>query len=88
MADALIARGTDEVSARLAAEVGALAFGTAYTRWAAPGNERSFTEIAHAALRDLQARASTLGAGAAESPAAESPRDIRALPGSGFTMEP
>jgi AcrR family transcriptional regulator len=88
MADALIARGTDEVSARLAAEVGVLAFGAAHARWAVPDNERSFTEIAHAALRDLQARASTLGAGAAESPAAESPLDVRALPGSGFTMDP
>lgn len=62
MADALLARGADDVSARLAAEVGVLAFGTAYARWAAPDNERPFTEIAHAALRDLQARASTLGA--------------------------
>jgi AcrR family transcriptional regulator len=74
MADALLARGIDEVSARLAAEVGVLAFGTAYARWAAPDNERPFTEIAHAVLHDLQARASTLGAGAAVSPA-----DVRAL---------
>ena len=88
MAEALRGRGADDTTARLAAEVGVLAFGAAHARWAVPDNERSFTEIAHAALRDLQARASTLGAGAAESPAAESPLDVRALPGSGFTMDP
>jgi AcrR family transcriptional regulator len=65
MAEALRARGTDDVAARLAAEVGVLAFSTAYARWAAPGNQQPFTEIAHAALRDLQARAATLGTGTA-----------------------
>ncbi|MGH3255508.1 MAG: hypothetical protein ACRDOU_08885 [Streptosporangiaceae bacterium] len=50
-------------TARLAAEVGVLAFSTAYARWAAPDNARPFTEIARAALRDLQARVATLGAG-------------------------
>lgn len=48
--------------ARLAAEVGVLAFSTAYARWAAPENSQPFTEIAHAALRELQASATTLGA--------------------------
>jgi AcrR family transcriptional regulator len=62
MAEALRARGADDVAARLAAEVGVLAFSTAYARWAAPENRLPFTEIAHAALRDLQARATTLGA--------------------------
>jgi AcrR family transcriptional regulator len=62
MADALRARGADDTNARLAAEVGVLAFSTAYARWAAAENERPFTEIAHAALRDLQASATTLGA--------------------------
>jgi hypothetical protein len=33
-------------------------------RWAAPENRQPFSEIAHAALRDLQASATTLGAGA------------------------
>jgi hypothetical protein len=37
-----------------------LAFSTAYARWAAPENRQSFTEIAHASLHDLQARAATL----------------------------
>ena len=64
MADALRARGAGDVAARLAAEVGVLAFSTAYARWAAPGNRRPFTEIAHASLRDLQACAATLGAAA------------------------
>jgi NifB/MoaA-like Fe-S oxidoreductase len=62
MADALRARGADEVSARLAAEVGVLAFSTAYARWAAPDNLLPFSEIARAALRELQASAITLGA--------------------------
>ena len=52
------------MAARLAAEVGVLAFSTAYARWAAPGGPRPFTEIAHASLRDLQACAATLGADA------------------------
>jgi uncharacterized protein YbjQ (UPF0145 family) len=65
MAGALRARGADDVAARLAAEVGVLAFSTAYARWAAPENCQPFTEIAHAALRDLQAQAATLGANAA-----------------------
>jgi AcrR family transcriptional regulator len=62
MAEALCARGADDTTARLAAQVGVLAFSTAYARWAAPENQQPFTEIAHAALRDLQARASALGA--------------------------
>jgi AcrR family transcriptional regulator len=61
MADALRARGADDTTARLAAEMGMLAFSTAYTRWAAPANRQPLNEIAHAALRDLQARATTLG---------------------------
>ena len=61
MADALRVRGADDTTARLAAEMGVLAFSTAYARWAAPDNRQPFTEIAHAALRDLQARATTLG---------------------------
>ncbi len=64
MADALRARGTDETTARLAAEVGILAFSTAYARWAAPENRQPFAGIAHAALRDLQDRVTTLGADA------------------------
>ena len=61
MADALRARGADDVAARLAAEMGVLAFNTAFARWAAPDNRQPYTEIARAALRDLQVRATTLG---------------------------
>jgi hypothetical protein len=61
IADALRARGADDTTARLAAEMGVLAFSTAYARWAAPDNRQPFNQIARAALRDLQARATTLG---------------------------
>ena len=64
MADALRARGASDLAARLAAEVGVLAFSTAYARWAEPDNRQPFTEIAHASLRDQQACAATLGAAA------------------------
>src|SRR5215472_9863592 len=45
MADALRDRGADDVAARLAAEVGVLAFAAAYERWAAPGSQQPFTDI-------------------------------------------
>jgi AcrR family transcriptional regulator len=61
MADALRARRTDDVTAHLAAELGVLAFSTAYARWAAPENEQPFIEVARSALRDLQASATALG---------------------------
>ena len=61
MADALRGRGADDATARLAADMGVLAFSTAYARWAAPENREPFAEIARAALRDLQARAAALG---------------------------
>jgi hypothetical protein len=41
---------------------GVPAFSTACARWAAPDNWQSFTEISHAALRELQASATTIGA--------------------------
>lgn len=63
MAGALRLRAADDTTARLAAEMGVLAFSTAYARWAAPDNQQPFTEIARAALRDLQDRARTLGTG-------------------------
>jgi AcrR family transcriptional regulator len=63
MAGALRLRAADDTTARLAAEMGVLAFSTASARWAAPDNQQPFTEIARAALRDLQDRARTLGTG-------------------------
>jgi hypothetical protein len=40
--------------------MGMLAFSTAFERWAAPDNRQPFNEMAHAALQDLHARATTL----------------------------
>ena len=60
MAEALHARGADEATARLAAEVGVLALSTAYAHWAAPDNLLPFAEIANAALRELQTSAAGL----------------------------
>jgi AcrR family transcriptional regulator len=65
LSDALRARGTDDTTARLAAELGMLAFSAAYARWADPRCGQAFTEIAHEALHDLYGRAITLGAPAA-----------------------
>jgi AcrR family transcriptional regulator len=61
IAGALRARGADDITATLAAQIGVLAFSTAYARWAEPGNERPYTEIADETLRDLHARATALG---------------------------
>ncbi|MEU1271186.1 helix-turn-helix domain-containing protein [Streptomyces sp. NPDC005799] len=58
---ALRDRGVDDTTSRLAAEMGVLAFTTAFARWTEPGNERPYTEIAHTALRDLRDRAAALG---------------------------
>ena len=61
---ALRDRGVDETTASLAAEMGVLAFGTAYCLWAEPENQRPYLEIAHEVLADLRACAAMLGAGA------------------------
>ena len=60
MTEALRARGAGEATARQAAEVGVLAFSTAYARWAAPDNLLPFAEIANAALQELQTSAAGL----------------------------
>ncbi|MFG2847150.1 helix-turn-helix domain-containing protein [Kitasatospora sp. NPDC048296] len=62
VADALQAHGTEETTARLAAEIGVLAFTLTISRWAAPENEQPYTEIARTTLADLCARAATLDA--------------------------
>jgi AcrR family transcriptional regulator len=62
--DALRDRGTDDTTARLAAQLGVLAFSTAYGRWAAPDNRQPYAEIAAAVLREFQVRAAALGADA------------------------
>jgi AcrR family transcriptional regulator len=60
MAGALRGRGADDTTAGLAAQLGVLAFSTAYARWAAPQNRQPFADIARSALRDLQVRATAL----------------------------
>ena len=57
---ALRERGADELSARLGAEVGMLAFTIAVERWMESDYEEAFPLRAAAALSDLQARAAEL----------------------------
>ncbi|HEY0932673.1 MAG TPA: TetR/AcrR family transcriptional regulator [Trebonia sp.] len=61
---ALQARGTDELTARLGAEVGMLAFRVAVERWMKADNDEPFPLQAAAALHDLQACAAELRPGA------------------------
>src|ERR1700693_1055075 len=53
-------RGTDELTARLGAEMGMLAFSGACERWMGAKDDEPFLPFADAALRDLQARAAEL----------------------------
>jgi AcrR family transcriptional regulator len=53
-------RGADELTARLGAEVGLLAFTVAVERWMKAGNDVPFSLHAAAALSDLQVRAAEL----------------------------
>jgi AcrR family transcriptional regulator len=57
---ALLDRGTDELTARLAAEVAMLAFSIAVERWMKAAGDEPFPLLAVAALSDLQARAAEL----------------------------
>ena len=57
---ALRMRGADELTARLGAEVGMLAFAIAVERWMEGDNDERFSLHAAAALIDLQARAAEL----------------------------
>jgi AcrR family transcriptional regulator len=54
VADALRARGVDDLVATLAAESGATVFGIAFTQWIREGEERSLADIAAAVLHELQ----------------------------------
>ncbi|GAB1516571.1 TetR/AcrR family transcriptional regulator [Actinophytocola sp. KF-1] len=54
MAEALRARGVADLAARLAAEVGNLAFVTAFGRWVAPASRKDFGSLAREALEDLR----------------------------------
>jgi AcrR family transcriptional regulator len=53
-------RGADELTARLGAEVGMLAFSVAFGRWMAANDDEPFLPFAAAALSDLQVRAAEL----------------------------
>jgi AcrR family transcriptional regulator len=53
IAEALRARGVDELAAALAAESGVTVFGIAFTQWIREGEERSLADIAADVLREL-----------------------------------
>jgi AcrR family transcriptional regulator len=57
---ALRERGADELTARLVAEVGMLAFSVALGHWMKANDDEPFPPFAAAALSDLQARAAEL----------------------------
>ena len=61
LADALRARGADEVTAQLATELGMMAFNIAYARWSAAAKVKSFAQLADTALTELRVTATTLG---------------------------
>jgi hypothetical protein len=54
VADALRARGIDDLAATLAAESGATVFGIAFAQWIREGEERSLADIAAAVLHELR----------------------------------
>ncbi len=60
MADALVARGVEQCTASVAANIGALALGDAFHRWLQPSNRTSMARLAEQALRDLMAAIETL----------------------------
>jgi AcrR family transcriptional regulator len=60
MTQALQARGVPDPTARIATELGLLAFHLAYVRWVDPANEQPFGELAHRSLRELQAASAAL----------------------------
>jgi AcrR family transcriptional regulator len=57
---ALRERGKDELTARLGAETGMLAFSVAFERWMKANDDEPFLPFAEAALSDLQARTAEL----------------------------
>lgn len=60
MADALRGRGVADLTARLTAEVGNLAFATAFGRWVRPANQRDFATLARETLAELRKAAASL----------------------------
>ncbi len=62
---ALRERGADELTARLGAEIGLLAFSVAFERWLKADRDEPFASHAAAALDDLRARLAALDRGPA-----------------------
>jgi AcrR family transcriptional regulator len=60
MAEALRARGVADLTARLAAEVGNLAFVTAFGRWVEPSCRSDFAALAREAVEELRKAAGSL----------------------------
>lgn len=54
MADALRNRGVEDLVANLAAEIGSVAWRTAFARWVDPANEQGFAELARQTLDELR----------------------------------
>lgn len=61
ISEALRNRGVPDMTARLAAEMGMVAFRTAHVRWTAPGNQKEIGELGREALDELRAATATLG---------------------------
>ena len=59
--DALRSRGLDDLTARLTATIGMLAFEIGYDRWAATANEETLTSHAMQALNELAEQATRFG---------------------------
>ncbi len=57
----LHSRDIDDVTTRLAAAIAMLAFDTAYSRWTAHADPRSFSAVVTEALRELVGQAAALG---------------------------
>jgi hypothetical protein len=62
LADALRARGVDELAATLAAQAGVTVFGIAFGQWIREGEGRSLADIAAEVLRELLALTATAAA--------------------------
>ena len=59
--EALEKRGVPDLTASLAAELGARAFYDAFGQWADPASQQTLTELARHALDELRAATATLG---------------------------
>lgn len=60
MAEALRERGVEELTASIAAQLGALAFNAAFLRWLEPANQQTLPELAEKTLHELTAATEAL----------------------------